>query len=1001
MKYYKKIVSDNISKCLKDDFPDYSGLEDKVIIQDSSFNKIILFDGIDEFVKFNDSLDMKDKIYNEIIFGNDLQKFKLDIDIKDDLFDEYISVFNNLEFIEYISDTVSDIISDTIKCNKNYQYMLFDSSMLDSKIYSVHIIFKFYLETHLHAKYIYEKLLNKVQDNYEIPLNILSNIIDHSPYKKIQSFRLPFHCKYKCVDFKERYKKIVNKSKINIIDGMIKKYYEDGIDTVKFSIDELSINSYPTMSFLTTDHIIKVIEEKIDKTIIEDFTIRHIENNIISFNRKNSNHSCPICNRIHNNENSLYIIVNNNDFQVRCRRNLENKYISYSLDEENYDSQYNTKIIKKETDLVKIDNYEEYEEDIVKEYMFDNNVKVLIIHSNVMTGKTKQLSNHLLKNDYNTCVFISFRILFTMEINKKFPHFKNYMNIDSNIIDLKNVKKIIIQLDSLYRLYVNINKIDILILDEIESIINQFNSQHIKNIKSIWAIFIYLLNNSNRIICMDANITFRTIELFKNTLSLNNVKYIKNTYPSIQGLKINFINTFEVFCDKLLKVIENNNGNIVIPTNSLKYAKYIKTILENNFISKKLKIFMYSSETDDYLKKTHLNDVHNYWSSYNIIIYTPCITAGISFEKEHFKYLFGYFTNLSCDYYIVYQMLFRVRNIMSNDVYICINVSKNTSNITTKKDLYDDIKYTYKYTTEIPIHYELECKNCEMILKFDEKNILFNVWFNNTYIKHISNMFFKDKLIELFSTNKCIIKHVKNYLVDNKIGNIKKLNDSIKYNENIILSTLEDIDDERYKELCDKVLLTEIEKKIKHKAYLIRLFNIRDTIITYEILTYINDDEFIKKCLNLIYVKNFTIHIDKIITSHITNDMFYMYYDRYYIYKELIYIVKLIGIDIYNENGRIKLEECYKNIDNNEETIKELLNKIKINMRHDSTLFKIIKTLLNEYWDIKLLKFKFSRGGNEYVKIVKSKLFNDTFPVKFIPDNIPNSINEQDSEEET
>ena len=54
-----------------------------------------MFDDICDFLKFNDNLPDNNKIYNEVIFYDDIQKFKLDIDIKDDIFEKMYEILED------------------------------------------------------------------------------------------------------------------------------------------------------------------------------------------------------------------------------------------------------------------------------------------------------------------------------------------------------------------------------------------------------------------------------------------------------------------------------------------------------------------------------------------------------------------------------------------------------------------------------------------------------------------------------------------------------------------------------------------------------------------------------------------------------------------------------------------------------------------------------------------------------------------------------------------
>lgn len=69
---------------------------------------------------------------------------------------------------------------------------------------------------------------------------------------------------------------------------------------------------------------------------------------------------------------------------------------------------------------------------------------------------------------------------------------------------------------------------------------------------------------------------------------------------------------------------------------------------------------MYSRTEGD---KKDFCDVNNAFSVADVLIYTPALTAGVSFEVKHFDYMYGLFDHTSCSAEICSQMLGRIRDI--------------------------------------------------------------------------------------------------------------------------------------------------------------------------------------------------------------------------------------------------------------------------------------------------------------------------------------------------
>ena len=87
-----------------------------------------------------------------------------------------------------------------------------------------------------------------------------------------------------------------------------------------------------------------------------------------------------------------------------------------------------------------------------------------------------------------------------------------------------------------------------------------------------------------------------------------------------------------------------------------------------------------------------LRDVNQTWLNYTVVMYSPTITAGISFEQKHFDKVFCYFTNMSCDVLSCIQMIGRVRDVGDREINICLESHFHRASITKagiEKDLVD------------------------------------------------------------------------------------------------------------------------------------------------------------------------------------------------------------------------------------------------------------------------------------------------------------------------
>ncbi|POG67689.1 hypothetical protein GLOIN_2v1481412 [Rhizophagus irregularis DAOM 181602=DAOM 197198] len=197
------------------------------------------------------------------------------------------------------------------------------------------------------------------------------------------------------------------------------------------------------------------------------------------------------------------------------------------------------------------------------------------------------------------------------------------------------------QVESLHQISIpsNYEPIDLLVIDEVESTLAQFSSGLHKHFSSAFAAFRWMLQTARHVICMDANLDLHTH------------------------------NTLQLMRGSILKALSSGQ-KIVIPMNCLKDAKAIEELLRSRFSGKKIEL--YSNETLPSKKKEHFGDIHTYWSELDVLIYTPTVSADISFESVHFDAIFACFTDNSCDVETCRQMLARaenerVKNLSKND----------------------------------------------------------------------------------------------------------------------------------------------------------------------------------------------------------------------------------------------------------------------------------------------------------------------------------------------
>ena len=136
------------------------------------------------------------------------------------------------------------------------------------------------------------------------------------------------------------------------------------------------------------------------------------------------------------------------------------------------------------------------------------------VRASLGSGKTQQLVEILNVPDcpYQQVLMVSFRRTFAANMATRLG-LDSYMDIAGRNIKLTEHRRLIIQVDSLHRLsFEQISGIDLLVLDEIESILDQLLSVSRKQ-RDVAELFTQILRRSSNILAMDGNLSDRTTEL--------------------------------------------------------------------------------------------------------------------------------------------------------------------------------------------------------------------------------------------------------------------------------------------------------------------------------------------------------------------------------------------------------------------------------------------------------------------------------------------------------
>lgn len=688
-------------------------LKNYVIIWNDSNKHYFVFKTFTEFEQWY--MSKEKKTYHEVIFSH-CQRLKFDIDIKD-------TSVNIYKIMTTILDAIVNAINDNYK---DYKVGLSDFIVTDSSSqekYSYHIIlYRCAVKNNKEADYITNIVINSLPTEYK-------KYIDNCVNKDIQCFRLLWSHK----STSSRVKHITNTfgTNVNVTlqDTMIRPFA--GIRVLL----PLQNNDYLDNSEEITNDVVKRILSLAKKyNILNGHEYRNIQGNSINFNRLIATH-CFLCDRIHDHDNSLVLYIIGESIYEYCRRGKTSRYIcnisQNEIDINNIINQHKDTILFND-----LPNTQKnvYDSTTMYEYELE---PTLVVKAQMKVGKTKQLKQHIDTHFNNNCIirFVTFRQTFSSYINSLFNDFKSYSDIKGTITD--EYKKVIIQVESLHRL--QIGNIDLLILDEVESVLSQLSSGLHKHFVASIATFVWLLTNAKYVICIDANVSNRTYNILTR-FRKQSIFFHHNTYNKASDDKYYITSNKTIWLNKLHDYLKLGK-KIVIPTNSLSMAKTCAESIIKTMPHLNVKLFSSELKTSD--KKMYFNNVEKHWSLLDVLIYTPTCSAGISYELDTFDVIFGCFSNLSCDVETCRQMINRVRNIKSKEYYILFQISE-TGNLPTTTD------EMHKFIYNKRLNLINNCKDMDNVIwsytengdiKFYETHYYY-IWLENVIIHNLSKINF-------------------------------------------------------------------------------------------------------------------------------------------------------------------------------------------------------------------------------------------------------------------
>ena len=414
----------------------------------------------------------------------------------------------------------------------------------------------------------------------------------------------------------------------------------------------------------------------------------------------------------------------------------------YSQDHINDSSEYELKS--------KISNIEELKNQVC--YIQN---KLIIVKALWGSGKTKHIVLKMLNFNKNQ------KVLIVSENNSLNTELTNKLGkLGFNVINHQDKENKITEADIQICSLESINKIyhaDIIILDEYETICSHFSSTTLnQNTNTDYTIFNKLkslLLSSEKVLCLDADISLPRVEWIEKLLNVKSDKYYL-TDNNFSEYEFNYYYSYNQFNTQFINDLEHQK--LVLCSSSKKQIQVIKEQVNIKYPHKNI-LFICNDpivrvNDIEYPKEDFIAELENNIQEHDIdlLLYTPTITTGVSIETEYFDKLYAVGFNYKCPNVRTFiQMLFRVRNLKQKQI-----------NITTLQSLNFNRYNNKSYEKYITIREEQLINNKYNGSNGDIDELYNELRINNTKEKAFSERAFIQDLYTRFKQHKITINNI-------------------------------------------------------------------------------------------------------------------------------------------------------------------------------------------------------------------------------------------------
>lgn len=623
------------------------------------------FDDVEEFVLNNKKASLHEVTRCGV---RGLQRLFLDIDAKYNDFKDATKDQIKKAY-EILLQSVSEVIYFNTPEPYSKDAFYLDGSRDDK--FSMHVIYKNIYIDGEHMKCFCIDIIAMFKFNLEmehLPASLVK-MIDSGVYGRNHCIRIHTSCKFG------------TSHKLKLIGDDNAKFKKETLITYK-PYDLTGVQYYKCADGCTGADILKQTAN------LSDDALQQIEKHIdglkqfgISVSRMDKqyprlkiDHSLPcyVCGDRHDSEN-IMCVIDNNYVKLICRRQPIGSKKRFKIIMTN--RKYNVDKPRSIYDIADKITVADWVPSI--RGSIDTKCRNLAINAVMGTGKTWRIAEYVAADPDIICVLPTYRrglaAKLATTLNLFLPAgsqpFESYEDIEGGKIDISKHKKVAIQYESLHRLILTEDKINLVVIDEATSFAQHTLSRLNESKNGLNQMMLRnLLENSEQNVFMDALLDEPTLDAYRQYLKGDPI-YVWVVKPITQwkaNIKIHKDSTR--WRDDLIDDIKNGNKIYISTTNGETWIKTTKNII--SAAKPDAKILMIYSGLDT--NKNTIANINEEFIKYDVVIASPCISSGVSFDvKDHFDKIYVYVDNRGPNAIDVIQSLRRVRYPKTKNVIIC------------------------------------------------------------------------------------------------------------------------------------------------------------------------------------------------------------------------------------------------------------------------------------------------------------------------------------------